>query len=228
KYKVIGRWPSYHGNTLGTLSVGGHSKRRKPHSPMLNDMPHIEAPDWYRNPDADPLYYASLLEYEIKRQGENQIAAFILEPVTGTSNAASHSPAIYYKKIREICDKYDVLLIFDEVMSGFGRTGKFFSCEHFGVTPDLITAGKGISGGYSPLAAVIVRDFIFEEFLQGSGQFLHGHTYIGNPLSTRVGLEVLEYIIKYNLVENAADVGRYLQNKLLNIKESTEIIGDVR
>lgn len=228
KYKVIGRWASYHGNTFATLSVGGHVKRRQPHTPLLNDFPHIESPDWYRNPDADPVYYANLLEQEIKRQGPDQVAAFILEPVTGASNAATYSPASYYKRIREICDKYEILLICDEVMTGFGRTGKYFACEQFGIVPDLITAGKGISGGYSPLAAVIVREKVLNAFLTGSGQFLHGHTYIGNPISTRAGLEVLKYLIKHDTLKNVTLMGKYLKEELEKVKNSSEIVGDVR
>ncbi|RNF38842.1 aminotransferase class III-fold pyridoxal phosphate-dependent enzyme [Planococcus salinus] len=228
KYKVIGRWSSYHGNTLGTLSAGGHVKRRMAYTPLLIDFPHIDSPDWYRNPDADPIYYADLLEAEIKRQGEEQVAAFMLEPVTGTSNAASCSPSVYYQRIREICDQYDVLLICDEVMSGFGRTGKYFASEHFGFIPDLITGGKGISGGYAPLAAVIVKDSIFKTFFEGSGQFSHGHTYIGNPVSMQAGLMVLKYLRKYDVVEHVSEIGKYLLSELQNVKTTSDIIGDVR
>lgn len=227
KYKVIARWSSYHGNTLGALSASGHVKRRKPHGPQLLDISHIEAPDYYRNPEADPIQYAELLEREIKRLGEEQVAAFILEPVTGSSNGGVYSPNIYYQRIREICESYNVLLIADEVMTGFGRTGKYFAVEHFGIIPDMITAGKGISGGYSPLAAVIVRENIFKTFQNGSG-FIHGHTYTGNPISATAGLEVLKYLKKYNLVEQVAEKGELLKTELNKIKDSSSIVGSVR
>ena len=227
KYKVIARWPSYHGNTLGALSASGHVKRRKPHSPQLLDISHIEVPDYYRNPKADPIQFAELLEKEIKRLGEDQVAAFIFEPITGSSNGAAYSPNSYYQRIREICDRYDVLLIADEVMTGFGRTGKYFAVEHFGIVPDMITTGKGMSGGYSPLAAVIIREHIFKTFQNGNG-FIHGHTYTGNPVSTTAGLEVLKYLRKYNIVEKVAEKGHLLKLELNKIKDNSHIIGSIR
>lgn len=228
KYKIIGRWPSYHGNTLGTLSAGGHTQRRRPFTPQLMPFPHIEAPDWYREPDGDPVTWAMKLDTEIRRQGPDQVAAFIMEAVTGTSNAASYSPKSYYETIREICDHHDVLLIVDEVMTGFGRTGAYFACEHFGLVPDLITTGKGISGGYSPLAAVLVREPIYEAFRNGSGRFSHGHTYVGNPISTRAGLEVLKYLMKHRMTDHVRRVGAYLLDRLKACQSDFPIIGDVR
>jgi len=225
KHKVIARWTSYHGNTLGTLSAGGHVARRLRHIPQLLDISHIDSPDWYRNPDADPIQYAQLLEQEILRLGPDQVSAFILEPITGSSNAGSYSPITYYKKVREICDKYDVLLIVDEVMSGFGRTGKNFAIEHFDVIPDIITTGKGISGGYSPLSAVIVRQHILEAFFNGSGQFSHGHTYCGNPVSISAGLAVLKYINNQQMVDQVAKKGEILKKELERISSESSIIG---
>lgn len=233
KYKVIARWHSYHGNTIGALSMSGHVPRRRKYQPLLCDFPHIPAPYCYRcafnlkYPECD-LKCAWALEQAIKMEGPENVAAFIAEPVVGAAAGALVPPAGYYEVIREICTKYDVLFIADEVMCGLGRTGKFFAIEHWGVVPDVIVCAKGLGSGYTPLGAMIVKDEIWEVFRQGSGKFVHGYTYGGNPLSCAVGCAVFDYLQKHNLVENAAVMGDYLKSRLKELEATNPIVGEVR
>lgn len=235
KWKVIGRWNSYHGNTLGALSASGHRGRRKPYLPMLLDFPHIPAADCYRCPlhlqyPSCGTACARTLEEMILEEGPETIAAFIAEPLVGAAAAALTPPAEYFGIIREICDRYDILFIADEVMTGVGRTGLNFAIEHWGVLPDIMTCAKGITGGYAPLGAVVVTGKIFEAFLppHGSGQFIHGFTYSGHPLSCAVANAVLKVWEKAGLTENAATQGRYLRQKLEELQQKHPMVGDVR
>ncbi len=233
KYKVIGRWNSFHGNTLGAVAIGGNMPRRRPYIPMLKEFPHVRphycyrCPFGLRYPDCG-LRCAYELEDVIRREGEQYIAAFIAEPVVGATVGALPPPPEYWKIVREICDRYDVLLIADEVMTGFGRTGRNFAVEHWGVVPDIIVAGKGMAAGYSPLAGIIVREKIAEAIKNGSGHFIHGHTYGGNPLSCATGVAVLRYVIEHNLVENADKVGNYLGNLMKSELQGIPVVGEVR
>ncbi len=163
----------------------------------------------------------------IRFEGPKNISAFIAEPIIGTSAPGVTPPPEYYQIIREICDKYDVLFISDEVITGFGRTGKNFGIENYNTQPDMIVSGKGIGGGYTPLAAVTVSHGVFEAFERGSGSHTQGYTYSGNPLSAAVGLAVLEYIEKNGLVARVAEMGGYLKEQLETLKD-TGIVGDVR
>ena len=195
RYKVISRMPSYHGSTLGALAVTGYAPMTAPFDPMMRAMPKIPAPRAYLDgldPDdpATGLHYAQMLEDKILDEGPQTVLAFIVEPVGGASTGALVPPAGYMQRIREICDQYGVLLIHDEVMSGGGRTGRFFGADHWDVAPDLICLSKGFGGGYVPLGAVIVRDDIVEAVLDAGG-FVHGHTYAGNPLACAAGLAVI-------------------------------------
>lgn len=156
------------------------------------------------------------------------MVAFIAEPVIGAASGAVVPPEDYFKAIREICDKYDILFIADEVMTGFGRTGSMFAMEQFGVIPDLITVAKGMSAGYIPLGGVVVKDEIWEAFKKGSGVFVHGHTYGGNPLAAAVAVAVLEVLEEENLVENSRVVGQYLLEELQQKLIHSSIVGDVR
>ena len=233
KYKIIGRWNSFHGNTLGAVAIGGNMPRRRPYIPMLKEFPHISPHYCYRcpfgleYPECD-LKCAYELESVIKREGEQHIAAFIAEPVVGATVGALPPPPEYWQVVREICDRHDILLIADEVMTGFGRTGKNFAVGHWGVVPDIIVAGKGMAAGYSPLAGIIVRKKIAETVKNGSGHFVHGHTYGGNPLSCAAGVAVLKYMLEHRLVENAAKVGMYLGNLLRQELEDVPVVGEVR
>ncbi len=235
KWKVIGRWNSYHGNTLGALSANGHRGRRAPYLPLLLDFPHIPAAYCYRCPlnleyPTCGVACAKSLEETILQEGPETIAAFIAEPLVGAAAAAITPPAEYFGIIREICDKYDVLFIADEVMTGVGRTGRNFGIEHWGVLPDILVTAKGLSGGYAPMGAIVVRAAIFEAFVppRGSGQFIHGFTYSGHPLSCAVANEVLKIWEEAGLTANAAELGPYLSQHLEKLQARHPIIGDVR
>ena len=232
RYKVISRTPSYHGATLGALAVTGYAPMTAPFDPMMNAMPKIPAPRAYLDglDPTDPAtghHYAQMLEDKILEEGPQTCLAFMVEPVGGASTGALVPPAGYMKRIREICDQYGVLLIHDEVMSGGGRTGRFFAAEHWDVTPDIICLSKGFGGGYVPLGAVIARDDIVEAVLDNGG-FIHGHTYAGNPLACAAGLAVIDEIERENLTENSALMGDKLAKNLRSLMQKYSIIGDVR
>ena len=233
KYKVIARWTSYHGSTLGALSMTGHVARRQKYDPYLLDFPHIPPAYCYRCP-YDRVYpgcglkCAHSLEDVILMAGPESVSAFIAEPLVGSAAAAIHPPLEYFAIVRDICDKYDVLFITDEVMCGCGRTGKFCAIDHWGVVPDLNATAKGLGSGYVPLGAVIAGESVFETIQKGSGQFKHGHTYQGNPLACAVGMAVLNYIRDNGLIERAVDSGAYLLQKLQDLQRRHPIVGDVR
>jgi adenosylmethionine-8-amino-7-oxononanoate aminotransferase len=232
KYGVIARWTSYHGNTLGALSASGRTAWRDDFAPYLLYFPHICPPYCYRCP-LEKTYpncgvaCAYELERAIKYEGAKHISAFIAEPIIGTSAAGVTPPPEYYSIIREICDAYDVLFICDEIITGFGRTGTNFGIDHWGIRPDIIVTGKGLGGGYTPLAAVLLGEQVYQTFLQGTGVHTQGHTYSGNPLSAAVGLAVLGYMEQHHLVERAARLEGYLRHRLEGLRD-LEIVGDVR
>ena len=231
RIKIISRWQSYHGSTLGALSVGGHTLYRQDY-PFLLNMPHIPAPYCYRCPFEKEypgcgLLCAHTLERTIKDEGKSSIAAFIVEPVTGGTLGALTPPPEYFPIIREICDRYGVLLLADEVITGFGRTGKNFGVDHYKVSPDLIITGKGASSGYTPLGAVIISEKVFELFNTQRTSFPLGYTFSGNPVSCAVGTAVLRYITKHELVNRAQKMGEYLFDRFARLRELS-IVGDIR
>ncbi|WP_050527810.1 aminotransferase family protein [Pseudorhodobacter aquimaris] len=232
RYKVISRYPSYHGCTLGALAITGYAPMAAPFDPMMQRMPKIPAPRAYLDGlDADDpatgLHYANMLEAAILQEGPETVMAFVVEPVGGASTGALVPPAGYMQRIREICTQYGVLLIHDEVMTGGGRTGRFFGAEHWGTVPDLIALSKGFGSGYAPLGAMVARDDIVKAVMQ-SGGFIHGFTYAGNPLACAAGAAVLDQIAKRDLVGNAARMGEVLQNRLEGLMQRYALIGDVR
>lgn len=232
KYRIISRWKSFHGNTIGALSMTG-DKRRKKYTPLLLDFPHIAPAYCYRCPFGKQVETCGAecaldLERAIKMEGSDTIAAFIAEPVVGAASGALVPHPDYFKIIRQICDHYDILFIADEVMAGFGRTGSMFAIEDFGVVPDLICVAKGMSAGYSPLGGVVAKDEIYETFKQGSGAFVHGHTYGGNPLSAAVAVAVVKTLVEDKIVENSRQVGEYLLNKMREKILPFWFVGDVR
>jgi adenosylmethionine-8-amino-7-oxononanoate aminotransferase len=232
RFKVISRYPSYHGSTLGALAITGYAPMTAPFDPMMQRMPKIPAPRAYLDGlDADDpatgLHYANMLEAKILEEGPETVLAFIVEPVGGASTGALVPPAGYMQRIREICTHYSVLLIHDEVMTGGGRTGRFFGAEHWNVVPDLISISKGFGGGYVPLGAMIARDDIVEAVMAGGG-FIHGFTYAGNPLACAAGLAVLEQIETQDLTANAARMGELLAARLSGLMQRYPLIGDVR
>ncbi len=233
KNKVISRWSSYHGITMGALSMSGHIGRRERFVPMLENFPSISSPYCYRCPfnqeyPSCQLMCANELDTAICRLGAEHVAAFIAEPIIGAAGGVVVPPADYYQRIKEICDHHDILFIADEVMTGIGRTGKMLGMEHYGVKPEIITLGKGMSAGYTPIAATLVNERVMEPIWEGSKSVMSGHTYSANPQSTAVALAVLNYIEKHNLVERAAENGDYLLNEIKKIAIQSPIIGDVR
>ncbi|NLP49204.1 aspartate aminotransferase family protein [Bacillus sp. RO1] len=233
KNQIISRWKSYHGITIGALSLSGHADRRKRFESLLEKSPVVEPPYCYRCPfnleyPACGLKCAEDLERAILEIGDENIAAFVVEPIIGAAAGAICPPDGYYQKIAEICKKYHIHFIADEVMTGIGRTGKMFAMEHWNVIPDIICIGKGMSAGYTPIAATLVSERIIESILKGSRLIMSGHTYSANPQSAAVALAVLEYIESQNLVSNGRQMGDYLLEQLQQLKQTYSFIGDVR
>jgi adenosylmethionine-8-amino-7-oxononanoate aminotransferase len=232
KYKVISRWTSYHGNTLGALALSGHTGRRRYYQPLIRHTPHIVPAYCYRcpfgrKPESCALECADDLEKTILYEGPDSVSAFMAEPVVGATAGALVPKDGYFQRIREICDRYDVLLIVDEVMTGIGRTGRNFAVDHWGVKPDMIVCAKGLGAGYYPVFCVITTEAVHAAIKQGNGNFVHGHTYSQNPLACATALAVLDYIEKHELVRRSADLGAYLLEKL-QILYRHDIVGDVR
>ncbi|MFX0195347.1 MAG: aspartate aminotransferase family protein [Candidatus Hodarchaeota archaeon] len=232
KTKIISRWQSYHGNTLGALSVSGHTKRRRDYSNLLLHMPLIPPVYCYRCPfnkksESCDLECARELEVIVKREGPENIAAFIAEPIVGATLGAVPPVDEYFPLIREICDTHEMLFIADEIMTGFGRTGKYFAMEYWNVTPDILSFGKGVTAGYSPLAGIITHKRISETFEDKATEFVHGFTFAFNPLTTAVALKVLEIVEEEQLIENAKIMGEYFV-KRLTVLEELPIVGDIR
>lgn len=232
RQKVISRFPSYHGCTLGALDLTGYDPLREPFAPMMKGMPKIAAPTTYLDRDnlteeARGLKYAELLRDKIIEEGPDAVLAFIMEPIGGASTGALVAPDSYYGRIREICDEFGVVLIYDEVMTGAGRTGKFLAAEHWGITPDIVALSKGFGAGYAPLGAIVASARMVEPVLNAGG-FAHGFTYAGNPLACSAGLAVLEEMEDQNLVENAAQMGVVLMRELHALMDRYPFIGNVR
>ncbi|WP_286791181.1 aspartate aminotransferase family protein [Thalassospira sp. UBA4513] len=230
--KIISRFPSYHGATLGALAITGYTPMHAPFAPMMVDQPKIPAPTCYLDRDdlsdhERGIKYANMLEAEIIKQGPETVLGFIMEPVGGAATGALVAPDSYYGRIREICDQYGILLIYDEVMTGAGRTGKYFAAEHWGIVPDILAVSKGLAAGYAPLGAMIAPDRIVGPVLDHGG-FIHGYTYAGNPLACAAGNGVLDVIEEDNLLENAATNGAALKDELTKLADDFAMIGDVR
>lgn len=228
----ISRRPSYHGATLGGLAATGYSALNIPFMPLTVTWPKISAPYCYHCPlnkqyPECNIDCANELEWAIKSYGADNIAAFIAEPIGGATTGAAVPPDEYFPIIERICRENDILLIIDDVMTGCGRTGTFFGYAHWDVVPDIVVTSKGLSGGYTPIGAIICRDELVEAVLDHGG-FMHGHTFAGNPLSCAIALEAVRTIIDERLVENARQVGTYLHERLHELKEKHPMIGDVR
>ncbi|MGE7780020.1 aspartate aminotransferase family protein [Peribacillus sp. NPDC097264] len=233
KQKIISRWMSYHGITIGALSMSGHPIRRERFTALLESYPSVAPPYCYRCPyqlDHRTCGMACALDLEssIRRIGADNIAAFICEPVIGAAGGAIVPPNGYFQKLKKICEEHDILFIADEVMTGFGRTGKMLASEHWGVEPDIITFGKGISGGYTPIAAAAMTEKVLEPIMNGSRSIMGGHTLSANPLSCAIALAVLEYMEDNDLVEHSAKRGKELFNGLKKLAKKYSFIGDLR
>jgi adenosylmethionine-8-amino-7-oxononanoate aminotransferase len=233
KYITIARWNSYHGSTIGTMAIAGSMARRNIFYPMFSESPKIAATYCYRCPFG--LTYPSCgvrcahqLESEIRRIGARYVASFIAEPVVGSTVGALVPPEEYWPIVRDICDRYDVLLIADEVMTGCGRTGKNFAVEHWGVIPDIIAAAKGLAAGYVPTGGIIVKNSLLEPIKHGSGAFQHGHTYNGNPISAAAVSAVMKYMKEHRVVENVKKIERIFAEGFKKIESENPIVGQAR
>ena len=234
RHRVIARRQSYHGNTLGALATGGNQWRREPFSPLMIETSHISPCYEYRGKSSDETAYeygqrvANELEDEILRLGPETVMAFVAEPVVGATLGAVPPVEGYYKRIREICDQYGILLILDEVMCGMGRTGTLFACEQDDISPDIITIAKGLGAGYQPIGAMMCTSSIYQAIENGSGFFQHGHTYIGHPTACAAGLAVTKAIIDRGLLERVNEMGGKLKNALSAQFGQHPHIGDIR
>lgn len=233
KRRIISRWSSYHGSTMGSLSMSGNAARRKEYAPYLSDYPVLELPfcrlcPYEKEPSDCNLFCANYLQKMINRFGSENISAVICEPVTGASGAGITPPDGYFERIQEICRNNDILLILDEVITGFGRTGKYFAAEHWNLQPDIIVFGKGISSGYVPLSGIVVRQHIYEEMARSGVNFSTGHTFSGNPLAAANALAVLKYMKKNDIVKKVEYKGLILEKALKEMMERCRMVCDIR
>ena len=234
KSVFISRNQSYHGNTLGALSLSGSPGRRAIYKSIISDWPRIDPCYAYRlqREDESAAEYAErsadLLERAIKVAGPENVAAFFAETVSGATLGATPAVPGYFARIREICDRYEVLLVLDEVMCGSGRTGTYFAFEQENILPDIVTLAKGLGGGYQPLAATVCREFIHQAIVEAHREFSHGHTYIGHATACAAGVAVQSVLDKENLLENVAERGEQLRELLQTTLEKHPHVGDVR
>jgi len=234
RHHFIARRQSYHGNTLGALAIGGNAWRREAFLPLLVPSHHVSPCYAYRDQlsgESDAHYVQRLadeLEAKIVELGAEQVAAFIAETVVGATAGAVPPVADYFKRIRAVCDKYGVLLILDEVMSGMGRTGYLYACEEDGVVPDILVIAKGLGGGYQPIGAMICSERIYNTVVGGSGFFQHGHTYIGHATACAAALAVQKTIKDDNLLANVQARGAQLRAGLRSAFADHPQVGDVR
>jgi adenosylmethionine-8-amino-7-oxononanoate aminotransferase len=232
---VIGRWQSYHGNTLGALSAGGNKGRRTLYEPFMLDTMHHIGPcyawRWRRRGESEEAYgrrAADELEHKILQLGGDSVLAFIAEPVVGATLGAVPAVDGYFRRIREICDSYGVLLILDEVMCGMGRTGTLFACEQDQVRPDMVAIAKGLGAGYQPIGAMIASAEIYQAVAAGSGIFQHGHTYLGHATACAAGNAVLDAIEGRGLLANVTTMGDALRAALSARFGNHPYVGDIR
>jgi adenosylmethionine-8-amino-7-oxononanoate aminotransferase len=231
KSVVVSRWQSYHGATFGALSATGNTLRRRGYEPYLADWEHVSPAYPYRwpfdgSPEEQARAAARELETTIRQRGPDTVAAFVAEPVGGASIPAAAPHPVYYEEVRDICDEYDVLFVADEVMTGFGRTGPMFAMENYGVVPDMMTLGKGLTGGYTPMSATLVRDHVADAFADGDASFAHGHTFAGNPLSAAVANHVVDRYTD-GVLEQGRELGRFLADELDELRDHP-MVGDFR
>jgi len=232
RQKIIFRRYSYHGATLGALSASGLPSLREPFEPLVPGFTHVMPARCYRcelemRPSSCNLACLKNLEATIQWEGPNSVAAVIMDPIPGSNTGFPVPPDGYIQGVREMCDKYGILLIFDEIQVGFGRTGKMFCCENWNVTPDIMAFAKGFSGGYLPLGAAIATEQIAEAFRTSGAGFRHVHTYSGHATSCAAALANIEIIQREGLVRRSAELGEYLQKKLQRLYKY-HIAGDVR
>jgi adenosylmethionine-8-amino-7-oxononanoate aminotransferase len=235
KYKVVSRYLSWHGSTLGSLSASGLKSRKTVNEPLAPGFVHVFPPSCYRCPfgktyPSCEITCATLLGDVIEMEDADTVAAVMVEPI-GHTGGIIDPPAEYLPILRKVCDRHNVLLIFDEIITGIGRTGQLFAAETFGVVPDVLCTAKGLSGGYAPLSAMICRRGIGDAFWGPAGEnpgFVEGHTFEGNPVSCAAGLAVLDEILERDLCANARAQGQRLRAGFERLAMKHGIIGDIR
>ncbi|MBA2667590.1 MAG: aspartate aminotransferase family protein [Trueperaceae bacterium] len=233
KHKIVSRRTSYHGATLGALAVTDQEERTAPFAPLLRVEPKIAPCYPYRCRDCAATRSCTTacaddLERVVEEEGAAALAAFIAEPIVGSSAPGSHGPPAYWRRIRDICDAHDVIFVADEVMSGNGRSGTWWAMQGTGVTPDLIATAKGIGAGYASLGALLVHDDVFEALRASKRDFAHGHTYSGNPLAAAVGSVVIDVIEREGLLDTVTAMGELLLKRLAETLGDHPHVGDVR
>jgi adenosylmethionine-8-amino-7-oxononanoate aminotransferase len=236
KYKIISRYGAYHGGTMGALSAGGGRDRKSVYEPLGVGFIHVHPPYCYRCP-FDQSYpgcgrtCVELIERTIEAEDPATVAAVIVEPISINSAGFMVPPPDYLPRLRQICDRHNAVLIYDEIITGFGRLGTMFGSEYFGATPDITCCGKGMSGGYAPLAAILIREKIAKAFYgeeDENVQFHHGHTYAGNPVASAAGVAAVTQLLERDLVGNSKRMGERLHQRLAELAERYSLIGDVR
>ena len=234
RHRVIARHQSYHGNTLGALATGGNQWRRKPYEPLMIETSHIAACYEYRGRRDNESAFdygqrvANELETEILRLGPENVMAFIAEPVVGATLGVVPPVAGYFKRVREICDAFGVLLILDEVMCGMGRTGTLFACEQEAISPDILCIAKGLGAGYQPIGAMLCSGDIYAAIENGSGFFQHGHTYLGHPVACAGAVAVFNALTNRGLVDQSRIMGEKLRSALDQAFGQHVHVGDIR
>ncbi len=234
KHIVVSREQSYHGNTIGALSVSGSRGRRKIYAPILHDWPRITPCYAYRHQETGEIEAAygeraaQALEDAIIEHGADNIAAFIAETVVGATLGAVPGVIGYFQKVREICDRHDILLILDEVMAGAGRSGSYFAFEQDGIRPDIVTIAKALGGGYQAIGATIVRGSIHDAVVDAFGAFEHGHTYIGHATACAAANAVADVLERENLLANVMRISALLKNELAAAFAEHPHVGDIR
>ena len=232
RYRVVSRRQSYHGSTLGAMSVSGNVVRRAPYAPLLPDWGHIAPCFCYHCPfdktfPSCNIACADDLKTFLSSNDASTVSAFVFEPIVGATLGAAAPPDGYVKRVAEICHKHNIVLIADEIMTGMGRTGKPFAVQQWGVLPDLILMGKGIASGYAPLGAVLISSRVAEVFARGSGAFQHGFTYQAHPISTAAGNAVVDILEKQNLFARVEPVAKLLREFLVPLAAHPNV-GEIR
>src|SRR5262249_22112305 len=235
KYKVIGRYLSWHGSTMASLSASGLKSRKTVNEPLAPGFLHVFPPTCYRCPFGKRyrdcgITCAPLVGDVIEMEDPATVGGVTVEPI-GHTGGVIDPPPEYLPILREICDRHNVLLIFDEIITGIGRTGRMFAAETFGVLPDVLCVGKGLAGGFAPLSAMICRKPIADAFwgpVAENPGFVEGHTFEGNPISCAAGIAVLNEIVERDLCANARAQGERLRQGLEGLAKKLGVIGDIR
>ena len=231
----VARRQSYHGTTIGAMSLSSNLPRKVPYGPLLlGNVSHVSPAYAYQYrlaEESEEQYVTRLageLDAEFQRLGPETVIAFVAEPIVGATSGCVPAPPGYFRSVREICDRYGILLILDEVMCGIGRSGSFFALEQEDVVPDIMTIGKGLGGGYAPIAGVLVSEKVVDGLRNGTGMFNHGQTYQAHPLTCASALAVQKIIKRDNLVERCKERGHFLERELRGALEGRKYVGNIR